>query len=84
MLLMGEMQMRWRKQVENAPLAQHPGLKTALTRSLPHWLEAIGRQGDLGEVRNRKDRMDALAEWLARERTPEDLELPPPPLAEEK
>jgi len=66
-LLMGEMQMRWRKQIENAPLKPNTRLKTALTKLPSHWLEAISRQGDLGEVRNRKGRIDALAEWLPRE-----------------
>ncbi len=66
-LLMGEMQMRWRKQVENAPLKPNTRLKTALTKLPSHWLEAIGRQGDLGEVRNRKDRIDVLTEWLPQE-----------------
>jgi len=66
-LLMGEMQMRWRKQIENAPLKPNTRLKTALTKLPSHWLEAIGRQGGLGEVRNRKDRIHALAEWLPRE-----------------
>ncbi len=67
MLLMGEMQMRWRKQVENAPLKPNTRLKTALTKLPSHWLEAISRQGDLGEVRNRKDRIDVLTEWLPKE-----------------
>ncbi len=66
-LLMGEMQMRWRKQIENAPLKPNTRLKTALTKLPSHWLAAISRQGDLGEVRNRKGRIDALAEWLPRE-----------------
>ena len=55
------------KQIENAPLKPNTRLKTALTKLPSHWLEAIGRQGDLGEVRNRKDRIDALAEWLPQE-----------------
>lgn len=67
MLLMGEMQMRWRKQIENAPLKPNTRLRTALTKLPSHWLDAIGRQGDLGDVRTRKDRIDALAEWLPQE-----------------
>ncbi len=66
-LLMGEMQMRWRRQVEDAPLKPNTRLRTALNKVPSHWLEAIGRQGELGEIRNRKGRIDALAEWLPRE-----------------
>jgi hypothetical protein len=68
-LLMGEMQMRWRRQVENAPLKPNTRLKTALNKLPSHWLDAIGRQGDPGEGRNRKERIEGLAEWLMRGET---------------
>ncbi len=66
-LLMGEMQIRWRKQIEDAPIRPNTRLKTALAKLPSHWLDAIGRQGGLEEARNRKDRIDALVEWLPRE-----------------
>ncbi len=66
-LLMGEMQMRWRRQAEDAPLKPNTWLRTALNKLPSPWLQAIGRQGNLGEIRNRKGRIDALVEWLPRE-----------------
>jgi hypothetical protein len=66
-LLIGELQMRWRKQLENAPLKPNTRLRTALNKIPSHWLEAICQQADLTKVRTRKGRLEALAHWLPRE-----------------
>jgi hypothetical protein len=66
-LLMGEMQMRWRNKVEDAPLRPNTHLKTALAKLPSHWLEAVCRQAGLEDARNRKGRIDGFAEWLRQE-----------------
>ncbi len=68
-LLMGEMQMRWRKRLENAPISPNVRLRTALRKLPSHWLEAVGGKRETAEARNRKDRIDDLAAWLMREET---------------
>ena len=66
-LLMGELQMRWRRELEDAPLKPNTHLRTALNKLPSHWLEAVCRQAGLVESRNRKGRVEGLAEWLCRE-----------------
>lgn len=67
-LLIGELQMRWRRQIENAPLNPNTRLRTALGKLPSHWVEAICRQGDPGEERRtRKACIEGLCERLPRE-----------------
>ena len=66
-LLMGELQMRWRKQLEDTPLRPRSRLWTALNKLPSHWIEAICQQGAMGEARTRKGRIEGIAEWLPRE-----------------
>jgi hypothetical protein len=67
-LLIGELQMRWRKQLEDTPLKPNTRLRTALNKVPSHWLDAICQEGDLGAIRTRKGRIDGLAAWLPQER----------------
>ena len=66
-LLIGELQMRWRKQIEDAPLKCNTRLRTALNKLPSHWLEAICQQTNLLGIRTRKARVEGLAQWLTRE-----------------
>jgi hypothetical protein len=66
-LLIGELQMRWRKQVEDAPLKPNTRLRTALNKIPSHWLEAICQRADLAKVQTRKGRIEELAQWLPQE-----------------
>jgi hypothetical protein len=66
-LLMGELQMRWRRQLESASLKPNTRLRTALNKLPSHWVEGICQQVDPGEARTRKGRIEKLALWLPRE-----------------
>lgn len=66
-LLMGELQMRWRRELEDAPLKPNTHLRTALNKLPSHWLEAVCRRAGLVDTRNRKGRIEQLCGWLCRE-----------------
>ncbi len=66
-MLVGELQIRWRQQMENVPLRPQTELKTALNKIPAHWLEAISWQVGLEGDCPRKERIKRLSAHLPKQ-----------------
>lgn len=63
-LLVGELQVRWREQVENVPLRADTRLATALRKLPAHWLEGMCEHHGIEDPGTRKGRVERLAAHL--------------------
>ncbi len=63
-MLVAELQIRWRRQIENLPLRPQTELKTALNKIPAHWMEAISWQVGLDVDCPRKERIKRVSALL--------------------